>query len=146
MLRLGLPPPSHLFLKSLACARKAWWRWRDNPLLVWFTVGPSSSPSPTQSSTQLINQSHFHEWWKLYCFRGYRELINPSGQQARLRALLSLWSYSLQPRRSVSGSLFLPLISTNQLMRSPSLGTVGAHLNMHWHYTISWLLRMYICM
>lgn len=47
------------------------------------------SPSyPAHSSTQLINQSHFHEWWKLQCLRDYRKLINPRGQQPRLEGRL----------------------------------------------------------
>lgn len=106
----------------------------------WFTVGLVGSPAyPAHYSTQLINKSHFHEWWKLHCLRGYRKLIIPSGQQPRLEGRLLATAFIptllLWPSAIIQLSLpcvSLVVITIDQLniswMRIHTLGTAGAEL------------------
>lgn len=62
--------------------------------LLWGWLFLHHSPAHhAHSSTQLINQRHFYEWWKHHCLRGYWELINPSRQEPRLEGLLLATSF-----------------------------------------------------
>lgn len=94
----------------------------------WFTVGVVGSPAyHEQSSTQLINQSHFHEWCRLRCLRGYWELINLSGQTAT-------------PWRTVTGRRFYTISVSSAICHSsvlsvPCVSLISINidqLNIYW--------------
>ena len=110
----------------------------------WFTVGLVGSPAySVHSGTQLINQSHFHEWWELQWLRGYRKLINISGQQPRLegRLLDAAFILFLRPSAIIPPSLpceSLIVINIDQLywmrVHTPGTGTAQLScLNMQRH-------------
>lgn len=98
-------------------------------------------------NTQPINQSHFHEWWKLQSCRGYRELMNSSRQQPRLEAAyctcFCFYTGSVRlplfsPHGSLSASLLLILItSTSVEWESRSRGTAGAQFGVWMCSTLS---------
>lgn len=153
----GFSSPFHLFLKELCmcqgggsplqrvASRKGVVRTKvqstvnKRDLLLDLLFVHQSPACHAHSSTQQINQRHYHDWWKLQCCWGHRKLIKPSGQRPCLQGRLLAAAFT--PALSIchySALTALIVMSIDRLsfcwMRKHTLGTGAVScLNMQHH-------------